>query len=182
MSMTLYDKRKKKIFEDLKDREYRDAFVEESINVGVPFQLKALREQRELTQQDFGKISGMKQAFISRLENPNENCPSLTTLKRIASIYDIGLVVRFVPTSDLVKWDLNLDSESLKVLSYEDDPYFTATAKETIEELNDTYGTTVHSPDIPNKAIPINIKAFQAKKTMAVTLGKVRTLPKAARG
>lgn len=130
--MTLYDKRKKQILEDLKDREYRDAFVEESINVGVPFQLKALREQRGLTQKEFEEISGKKQAFVSRLENPNEDCPTLKTLKKIAAIYDVGLVVRFAPISDLVEWDLNLDSESLKTVSYEDDPYFKSVEKETV--------------------------------------------------
>lgn len=130
--MTLYDKRKKQILEDLKDREYRDAFVEESINVGIPFQLKSLREQRGFTQKDFEEISGKKQAFISRLENPNEDCPTLKTLKEMAAVYDVGLVVRFVPISELVEWELNLDSESLKALSYEDDPYFKSVEKETV--------------------------------------------------
>lgn len=122
--MTLYDRRKKKIIEELKDREYRNAFVEESINIGIPFQIKALREQRKLKQKDFEKLSGMKQALISRLENPDYSGFTLATLKKIASVYDVGLIVRFVPISDLVKWELNLDSESLKALSYKDDPYF----------------------------------------------------------
>jgi transcriptional regulator with XRE-family HTH domain len=122
--MTLYDRKKNKLIEDLKNKEYRDAFVEESISVGISFQIKALREQRNLTQEDFEKKSGMKQSQVSLLENPNHSGFSIATLEKIAAIYDVGLMVRFVPISDLVKWELNLDSESLKALSYKDDPYF----------------------------------------------------------
>ena len=39
-------KRRKRIIEDLKDKEYRDAFAVEHIDTGVPFQIRALREQK----------------------------------------------------------------------------------------------------------------------------------------
>ena len=130
--MTLYNKRKKKLIEELKDKKYRDAFVEESINVGIPFQIKALREQRGLTQKDFEKKYNIKQTEISRWENPNYSKFTLSTLKKIASVFDVGLMVRFVPISNLVEWELNLTTESLKALSFDDDPYFKEQTEETV--------------------------------------------------
>ena len=45
---------------------------------------------------------GMNQNAISRLENPYYGKATLTTLKRIAAAYDVGLLVEFVPFSRLV--------------------------------------------------------------------------------
>ena len=137
--------------EDLKDQEYREAFVSEHIDTGIPFQIRALREQRNLTQKKFEKLSGMKQAAISRLENPDYSGFTLSTLKKIASIYDIGLMVRFVPISDLVEWELNLDSESLKAVSYEDDPYFKETEESTTSEFEQH--ASIHESSISSNAI-----------------------------
>jgi transcriptional regulator with XRE-family HTH domain len=122
--MTLFDSRKEKLISELKDKEYRDAFVSEHIATGIPFQIKALREQREWSQREFGKKAGMHQERISVLEDPNYAKFSIATLKKLASAFNVGLVVRFVPISELVEWELNLSSESLKVLSFNDEPYF----------------------------------------------------------
>lgn len=122
--MSLYDKRKEKIIGAFKRKEYRDAFSEEHIDTGIPFQIRALRDERGLSKRDLQGLSGINVSWSSRLENPNNRICTLSNLKTIASIYDIGLMVRFVPLSDLVEWELNLNTESLKVLSYDQDPYF----------------------------------------------------------
>ncbi len=157
----IINRRKKKLIEKLKHKEYRDAFVEENINVGIPFQIKALREQRELTQKDFEELSGMKQALISRLENPDYSGFTLATLKKIASVYDIGLIVRFVPISDLVKWDLNLNSESLKALSYKEDPYF----KEIETSINAEHKQYISIDKSSTPTIVTNLKDYSAQTT-----------------
>ena len=116
---------KKKLLEDFKVKRYRDAFVSTLIDTGIPFQIKTLREQRnEMSQKELGELAGMKQEAISRLENPDYGKLNLNTLKRIASAFDVGLIVRFAPLSELVKWELNLTSESLKAVSYDEDLYF----------------------------------------------------------
>jgi transcriptional regulator with XRE-family HTH domain len=118
-------KRLKKMIEDLKNKEYRDAFVAEHIDTGIPFQIRALREQkgREWTQEGLGIRTGMAQETISRLEDPNYGKLTLKTLKRLASAFDVGLMVRFVPFSELVGWELNLTGGSLEVLSFDKDSY-----------------------------------------------------------
>jgi len=123
---------RQELIRKLLNKEYRDSFVSAYIDQGIPFQIRALRLQRKWKQEDLAQRAKMKQARISAIENPNYQSFSLRTLKQLASAFDIGLVVRFVPFSDLVKWDLNLSAESLEVISFDEDAYF----KET-EELYD---------------------------------------------
>jgi len=116
--------RKEKLISKLKDKEYRDAFVSALITTGIPFQIKALREQRTWAQKELGKLADMAQESISRLEDPNYGTLNLNTLKRLAAAFDVGLMVRFVPFSDLVEWDINLSNESLEVTSFNEEVYF----------------------------------------------------------
>lgn len=136
--MTLFDRKKKKLIAKLNDKEYRDAFVSEHISTGIPFQIKALREQeeRKWSQKELGKRAGMLQERISVLEDPNYGKFNIATLKKIASAFDIGLIVRFVPFSELAEWELNLSSESLKVSSFEEEPYFQE--NNAIEKIDET--------------------------------------------
>jgi hypothetical protein len=48
------------------------------------------------------ELTGIKQQALSRLENPYYGKSTLTTLKRIAAAHDVGLLVEFVPFSELV--------------------------------------------------------------------------------
>ena len=114
-----------RLIAELKNKEYRDAFVSEHIDTGIPFQVRALREQRGLTQKELAERAGMKQERISAIENPNyKNAFTLSTLKRLASAFDIALIVRFAPISQLVDWELKLSPESLQAVSFNEDPYF----------------------------------------------------------
>ncbi len=85
-----------------------------------------MRDQTDWTQEQLAEKVGTNQNAISRLENPNYGKATITTLKRIASVFDVALVVRFVPFSQLVDWvsgtpflDRGLSSESLTVPSFE---------------------------------------------------------------
>jgi len=124
-------KRKHKLIQRLKDKQRRDAFVSAQIDIGIPFQIRALREQRNETQAALSARTGMAQAWISRLENINYRGFSLKTLKKVASMFDVGLVIRFVPISQLVEWELNLSNDSLLVSSFGDEPYFKESTAET---------------------------------------------------
>ena len=127
--MNTNNERKNNLLEKLKNKEYRDSYVSSSVDVGVAFQVRSLRKQNNYTQNKLSDISGMAQERISALENPS-NSHSIATLKKIANALDVGLIVRFVPLSDVVKWELTLSHDSLKAISYPEDPYF----KNKIEE------------------------------------------------
>jgi transcriptional regulator with XRE-family HTH domain len=128
--------RREKLKAQLKDKIYRDAFVSEHIDTGIPFQIRALRKQRKLTQKELSVITGMAQERISVAENPNYSRFNIKTLKRIASAFEVALIVRFVPISELVKWELNLSSETLEAVSFDEDPYFRVTEETAQQECN----------------------------------------------
>ncbi len=136
-------KRRENIIKELKDKQYRDAFVSSHIDIGIPHQIRALRDQRKWTQHELAQHAAMKQERISVLENPNYGKYTLQTLKKIASAFDIALIVRFVPISDLVKWELNLSPEVLEAVSFNEDCYFMETPQQE-------YYTAYSQPEPPN--------------------------------
>ncbi len=81
-------------------KQYRDVFGT-SITGTTAAQIRAMREKREWNQHMLAEKAGMGQARISLLENPNYQNLSLNTLKRIANVFDVALLVRFVPFSKL---------------------------------------------------------------------------------
>jgi transcriptional regulator with XRE-family HTH domain len=84
--------------------EARARFVESRLTKDLAFQIRSLRDREEWSQTELAEKVGMNQNAISRLENPFYGKATLTTLKRIAAIFDVGLVVRFEPFSQLVNW------------------------------------------------------------------------------
>jgi transcriptional regulator with XRE-family HTH domain len=106
---------------NLRDKEYRDEFVAAQIDMGIPFQIRAMREEQETSQQALAEQTDMAQARISLLERPGYGRLSLNTLKRLASAFDVALIVRFVPYSELVDWVVNLSPESLNPPSFDQD-------------------------------------------------------------
>ena len=140
--MNTINNRKTKLIGKLQNKEYRDSFVSSNIDVGIAFQIRALRKQRNYTQKKIAKISGMKQERISALENPS-NTPNISTLKKIANAFDVGLIVRFIPIGELLEWQINLSNESLNTPSFNEDHYF-QTKKEdaVIPAENEQYRVT----------------------------------------
>jgi transcriptional regulator with XRE-family HTH domain len=115
---------KQDLLNSLKDREYRAAFNLENVYTTICFQLRALREQREMSQGSFGKQvkPKMAQERISILEDPNSDSkPTLNTLLRLAEGLDVGLDVRFVPFSTVLERATHTDMRELEVDSFEDE-------------------------------------------------------------
>lgn len=105
------------------NKEYRNAFVAAQINIGIPFQIRALREQRGWSQKDLGKLTGMKQPRISAMERPGGSSFNIETLERLASAFDIALIIRFAPFKDLVKWTENFSPDTFFVPSFDDEKF-----------------------------------------------------------
>lgn len=81
---------------------YRDAFVETHIRNGIAFQIRAMRALKKWKQQDLAEKIDTKQEAICRLENPDYGRFTLETLRRLASVFDVALIVRFAPFSELI--------------------------------------------------------------------------------
>ena len=111
----------KQIWNKLANKEYRDSFVASNIANTVSSQIFTLRDQRGWTQKELAHRAGMGQSRIPALEDPNLENFEIGTLKRIASAFDVALVVRFVPFSDLVNWTAELSEEKLQVVEFAND-------------------------------------------------------------
>jgi len=107
---------------DLSDKEFRDALVDAEVRRGIPVQIREIREARGWSQADLGQRIGMPQNNISRMENTRETYLSIPTLLKLAAAFDVALLVKFVPYSELLRW---VDNHSLA----------TVTAKSYAEEI-----------------------------------------------
>jgi len=111
-----------------RSKEARTQFVSSQIDKGIAYQIRALRDRQDLSQERLSEIVGMNQNAISRLESPRYGRPTISTLKRLAASFDVGLIVRFVPFSQLVSWvsgtpflDSGLSTGSMAVPSFEEE-------------------------------------------------------------
>jgi transcriptional regulator with XRE-family HTH domain len=111
-----------------RSKEARAAFVSSQIDKGIAYQIRALRDRQELSQERLSEIVGMNQNAISRLESPRYGRPTISTLKRLAAAFDVALIVRFVPFSHLVNWvsgtpfvDSGLSTESMAVPNFDEE-------------------------------------------------------------
>src|ERR1035437_4787521 len=97
-----------------KGKAYRDAVVTSQINVGIPFQIRALRKQQEMDQKDLAAIAVMAQPRISAMESPGYGSFTSDTLKRLAAAFDVALIVRFAPYSELVRQSTNFNQDDFE--------------------------------------------------------------------
>lgn len=116
------------IEEKLRDPDYRRAFVASQINIGIPFQIRSLLKSRSWTQEILAQRTGMLQPRISGLIAAGKTRPNIETLRRIAEAFDCGLMVRFVPFSELARWSEEFDPERFDVPSFAEDSFSHAPA------------------------------------------------------
>lgn len=105
----------------LRNKEYRDGFIESHIRTGLAYQIRELREARGWSQTELALRSNKKQSVIARVENPDYGKFSLSTLLELASAFDVALLVRFVPFTELVERTQDLSPSGLNVASFKDD-------------------------------------------------------------
>lgn len=105
-----------RLVSELDDAEYRRGFVEGHAKDTIAFQLRALRVAREWDQRDVAERIGNRklQPMISRYENPDYGRYSVSTLLELAAAFDVALLIRFAPFSELAEWDLS-DNHPLPV-------------------------------------------------------------------
>ena len=90
--------RRAQLIERMKNSKvFRDRFVSSHLSHTLALQIRTLREARELTQKDLGDKIGTPQTGIARLEKIGYEKYNLSTLKRLASAFDVGLVLDEVP-------------------------------------------------------------------------------------
>lgn len=109
------------LLDKLTDKEYREAFISEEIDVGLPMQLRAMRESRGWTQGEVARTMETKQPRFSLMEKPGYGNFSLNTLKKIASLFDVGLIVSFVPFSEMIDFTEAISAKRLAIPRFVDE-------------------------------------------------------------
>jgi hypothetical protein len=176
---------KRDILDSLKDREFRAAWNLENVYTTICFQLRALREQRELSQGAFGNQvkPRMAQERISILEDPNaDSKPTLNTLLRLADAADVGLEVRFVPFGTVLSRSVHTDMAKLEVDSFVDelpsleDQIAFEEFLETLE-CSATNGVTKASNNLFVLPHPVEDEHGEASNSLALPVDEVAVTP-----
>ena len=120
----LANARSKLISRLIRDRAYRAAYVRAKLEVLIPSQLRALRLRKAWTQSDLASAAGKKQSQISAMETPGKVNFNLETLVEMSATFGVGLQVRFVPLSEMLRWENDYSQDFFDVTSVEHDTDF----------------------------------------------------------
>jgi transcriptional regulator with XRE-family HTH domain len=112
-----FGSRKETVKSITENREFREAYLWAYLKRMVPFQIRSMRTERDWSQAKAGEILGKPQNVISRLESPAYGKLSIQTLLEIAKGFDVGLLIKFVPYSRLVREYEDVSLEALKAAS-----------------------------------------------------------------
>lgn len=67
-------------------------------------------------QTDLARATGLHQSRISVFETPGAANVTLETLAKIAAGFKVGLIVKFVPFSEMLRWEDNYSQDTFDVL------------------------------------------------------------------
>ncbi|MGO8791429.1 MAG: helix-turn-helix transcriptional regulator [Terriglobia bacterium] len=118
MEQRLIKSERAQFIEKLKDWKYREAYIRASININLPSQIRALRLRQEMTQGELAKKSNMLQPRISAIEKPGAIKFNIETLIRLAAAFEVGLIVKFVPISEMVNWENKFSQDEFNVVTF----------------------------------------------------------------
>lgn len=105
-----------------KDKEYRDEYAAAQFDIELPFQIRALREARGWSCKELAERSGIPARSLTKLEETGQGTLITTDiLCRLASAFDVGILVQFISFSELVYRAESLHPGTFKIASFDDD-------------------------------------------------------------
>jgi len=108
--------RSKRISKLLTSLDSRTSYIRAKLSVLVPSQIRALRMKSNMPRQlDLAQEAGMQQSRISMFETPGAANLTLETLSRLAAAFKVGLVVKFVPFSEMLRWENQYSQDNFDV-------------------------------------------------------------------
>lgn len=152
------------------DRKSREAYVKAKLGVMVPSQIKALRlKSNTPKQQDLARLSGMHQPRLSMLETAGAANVTLETLAEIAAIHKVGVIVKFVPYSEMLQWENGFSQDEFKVTPIDQDVAFLSPG------LKATWYATKYYPKLQSTGDkPISIKGADASLSVTTSVADLR--------
>lgn len=122
----------------LERREYRHKFVNGFQDNKLSAHITAMREERDLRQEQLGEVVGMRQSQISRFEAGDYSSWTVRSLRRLAEAFDVALQIDFVSFDHALSLIKNASRSNLTPKSGYRSPRVFA------GDLN--YKTTIDSP------------------------------------
>lgn len=141
------------IVSELGDEEARRQYADELLDAALALQIKTLREQRGLTQNELAERASMGQSQISEMEQIDHSPGTVKTLRRIAAAFDLALVIRFESFGRFLEEVSQLDRQSLERESYADDSLLHGSSVSSVSPDNTQYSERPYS-DFDN-VVPI---------------------------
>lgn len=103
----------------------RAAYIKAKLGVLVPSQIRALRLSSDMPRQaDLAKTARLHQSRISMFETPGAANMTIETLSRLAASFEVGLIVQFVPMSEMLRWENQFSQDSFQVTKLSKDDKF----------------------------------------------------------
>lgn len=119
------DERSKTISRLRSDLDSRTSYIKAKLNVLVPSKIKALRLKSDMPRQsDLARAAQMHQSRVSMFETPGAANFTLETLAKLAAVFKVGLVVDFVPFSEMLHWENSYSQDSFDVTKIDADREF----------------------------------------------------------
>lgn len=115
------DSWKTKLLDKFRRKEYRESYLDSFINDTITAQLHNLRKDKQWTQAELARRAGMKQPRVALMESSDYDNYSISTLKRLAHAFDVALIVKFSPFSELAAFSSSFSSKDVHVPDYESD-------------------------------------------------------------
>ncbi len=159
--------KEKQLRDSLANKEYREALAVEHVNTTLAIQIRKMRESQQWSQSDLAARLGKHQETISQWENPDYGRHTITTLKSLAATFDVALLVKFIPFSELVRDMLNLSEIRLSPPSFsEERTHISTLVSEASNFIIDTRDMDAYKPTPEDLEIPIT------SSTASVKVGK----------
>jgi hypothetical protein len=112
----------------LKSHAARTAYIRAKLSVLIPAQIRTLRvksvDPLMPCQRDLARESDLHQSRISMFETPGAANMTVETIAKIAAALRVGVVIKFVPFSDMVRWESSFSPDTFDVMRLPEDESF----------------------------------------------------------
>ena len=156
--------RQKTISKLIADRNFRADYIRAKLEVLIPSQLRALRLRQNKTQPELAQMADMKQSRISAMETPGKVNFNLDTLVRMAATHNAGLMVRFVPFSEMLGWENDYSQDIFNVTQLAQDVDFLRPAARTVRRRARRNRTPRQVSSVRISQVPITMTSVGASR------------------
>lgn len=142
--MTAHESETKTFIEQLRrslgNEDLRYVYADTITNAFISAQIKALREERNLSQLELAKLIGTQQSGVSRLEKSDYSAWKVETLRKLAKAFHVRLSIRFEEFGTLIDEAGGFNDRDLCPERFEEDPVLNPSRDEqAVDETSDVY-------------------------------------------